>query len=147
MTIKADSSGLFELANDIAQLRLGMNARAGHALDTYSALIAERMEDSILHDPKTGRMYGTHQSSAPGEAPANWSGELARSIYIDRKGSNQYVTRREVGASAPHATVLEFGGITDSHNYIAPRPFVAPAYDLYYEDMITAVADEIMAGF
>lgn len=53
--------------------------------------------DSILEKPKHGRIYLVrkgkrlyrHQASAPGEAPANLSGTLRRSLGFDVRGSNQ----------------------------------------------------------
>jgi hypothetical protein len=42
--------------------------------------IAERARQNIMTGPKTGRVYGSHQASAPGESPANETGDLAESI-------------------------------------------------------------------
>lgn len=40
----------------------------------------------IKNPPKTGRMYGKHQASAPGEPPANWTGKLLKSVKYKAYG-------------------------------------------------------------
>lgn len=41
---------------------------------------AETLRSRIMSPPKTGRRYGAHQASAPGEYPANETGTLASGI-------------------------------------------------------------------
>lgn len=54
---------------------------------------------------KTGRMYGSHRASAPGEAPANETGRLARSTnYGVRNWQQGYI-----GESVDYAKFLELG--------------------------------------
>lgn len=78
------------------------------------------MQNHILEEmtaPKSGRMYGTHQASAPGEYPAVWFGELFDSITVKK-------TPRQVRliVNAKHGVYLEYGTV-----HMAPRPFIAPA--------------------
>ena len=72
----------------------------------------------VLKGPKTGRIYGRHQASAPGEAPANDTGFLAGSIRIDINQKWEVDLR----ALAPYAVHLEYGT-----RKMAPRPFLRPA--------------------
>jgi hypothetical protein len=62
-------------------------------IDMGRALV-RRGQDSIRKDPKTGRIYDVpkrlraivgkryHQASAPGESPANFTGELAKGLHF-----------------------------------------------------------------
>lgn len=76
----------------------------------------------ILDPPKTGRVYRIgnkrHQASAPGQAPANLSGVLRRSVDFNVKGS----TELEFGAKADYAKYLEQGT-----QKMAARPYLLPA--------------------
>lgn len=77
----------------------------------------------IRHTPKTGRLYSFgsghyHQASAPGEAPAELTGALARSIGHQVSGHNKLT----VGNRVSYGHELEFGG-----GRTAPRPHLRPA--------------------
>ena len=72
----------------------------------------------ILVGPKTGRMYGTHRASAPGESPANQTGRLAKSGDYKVHGSSSMT----VGETIPEAKFLE-----DGTRNMAPRPHVIRA--------------------
>lgn len=68
---------------------------------------------SILKKPKSGRVYlirrggrlRRHQASAPGEAPANFTGNLRRSLDFIVQGSKEMT----FGADADYAKFLELG--------------------------------------
>lgn len=83
-----------------------------------SEYMANEMKKSIASGKKSGKRYGSHSSSAPGQAPANWTGKLLKSIRIQKtKGlSFVYVT-------AKYAEFLEFGT-----SKMRPRPFIIPAF-------------------
>lgn len=91
------------------------------ALAMQAQSIAQR---SILKGPKTGRMYGRHRASAPGEAPANDLGFLAANIRVD---TPEKFTARLV-SNAPYSIFLEYG----TRN-MAARPFIRPAGDAIKE--------------
>jgi HK97 gp10 family phage protein len=81
----------------------------------------------MIHSgPKTGAVYGKHQASAPGEAPASDTGNLARSIKVKFDLKQGWAV---VKATAPYAFWLEFGTTR-----MAPRPFMGPAF-LMSKDM------------
>lgn len=78
----------------------------------------------IQKGPKTGRIYMKgkkgnipHQASAPGEAPATDTGNLARNINAIHIGTAHY----RVVSSAEYANI-EFG-----RRRVAPRPYMRPA--------------------
>ncbi len=84
---------------------------------TAASKIGKRVQEVIREPGRTGRMYGTHQASAPGEPPANWTGELADSVTIEPgPGHSAYMI---VGAE--YGPWLEYGTV-----HMAPRPFVEP---------------------
>lgn len=67
--------------------------------------IVKEVKRLIMTGPKTGRMYGSHQASAPGEPPANKTGRLVNSSSYKLRGSYQM----EVGEDASYAGFLENG--------------------------------------
>ena len=73
----------------------------------------------VQQPPKTGRFYGRHQASAPGEAPATDTGALVGSIVAEPQPENMSAV---LVARMPYAVHLEFG----TRN-MAARPFLAPA--------------------
>lgn len=84
--------------------------------------MAKEMKKSILSGAKSGRQYyingARHTSSAPGQAPANVTGDLVRSIEVSK--SNNKAT---VSISKDYAVFLEFGT-----SKMRPRPFILPAF-------------------
>lgn len=80
---------------------------------------AEAAVKQSMNEPKTGLMYGGHQASAPGEAPAIDTGNLVNSIQVEFQ--NNYETGI-VYTNAEYAEALEYGGA-----HVAARPFMEPA--------------------
>lgn len=83
-----------------------------------------QLRSLIRNPPASGRFYGRHQASAPGEAPASRSGKLARSAGY-RAGSND---RLEVGVgdgtdSMEYARYLE-----EKTKLMEARPYVLRAH-------------------
>jgi hypothetical protein len=84
--------------------------------------LVEEARKSILQGPKTGKIRRIkrkrHQSSAPGEAPANLSGLLKRSIAYQQRGGDQMV----FGARTDYAPFLELPDVLN-------RPFLITSID------------------
>jgi HK97 gp10 family phage protein len=89
--------------------------------------IVKEMKRLITTGSKTGRMYGSHQASAPGESPANKTGKLAESGNYKLRGSRQM----EVGEEADYAIFLELGT-----KRMRPRPHVMAAINNKAGDML-----------
>lgn len=70
-----------------------------------------------MAEPKSGRLYGSHRASAPGEMPAIDTGNLA-AIKTEKIRRGHWATYTEA-EYAPH---LEFGT-----SQMLPRPFFVPA--------------------
>ena len=74
--------------------------------------------------------YKYHRASAPGEAPATDTGNLANSIYSRMLGGAE----GEIGSTAEYAAGLEFGGA-----HVAPRPSLGPAVKAEWPAFETAM--------
>ena len=85
---------------------------------------------SVRAKDKSGALYSRprgegrqkYRASAPGEAPARFSGHLVGHIrmYPAKRGRSRAVAW--VGSTSPHAHLLEFGTVN-----MKPRPFMGPA--------------------
>ena len=83
---------------------------------------------------KSGRWYGDHQASAPGEAPAVDDALLINSIQQSPvvNGSG------EVYTNAEHAVIMEHGAPMAN---IEPRPFFAPAAEAARPNFMRKMGD------
>jgi len=100
--------------------------RCRDAQDEAARALKWRINNLITTGSRSGRMYGSHQASAPGEPPARLSGNLAKSIKIQRV--NQYATA--VRVTEEYAIFLEYGT-----GKIEPRPFMTVAATLAQKAM------------
>ena len=89
---------------------------------------------------RTGRMYGDHQASAPGEPPAPLSSDLRRSITHTPVIWEGDVASAEVGTDRPYGRILEFGGVTSHGVRILPRPYFSATW-LEEEERIQQILD------
>ena len=101
---------------------------------------------------RTGRMYGDHQASAPGEPPAPLSTDLRRSITHTPVTWEGDIASAEVGTDRPYGRILEFGGIISrvSKNgkayviRILPRPYFSATW-LEEEEHIQQILDKAVS--
>lgn len=93
-------------------------ARAFAGVEETADFFLDRVKDDILNSPKSGRMYGSHQASAPGEAPANWTGDLEKSLNKSILSRSVYKYKVKVSSGIFYAPLLEGGT-----NRVAARPF------------------------
>lgn len=103
--------------NHFPRIRRDLQHRTAGVVTAALTNIRERAVAS-MGGAKSGRTYGTHQASAPGEAPAILFGQLSDSIDIELTSGNSGIvyTTDEKG---PH---LEYGTIN-----MEPRPWLTPA--------------------
>ena len=92
--------------------------QAGNVISDSSVYMAEEMKKSISSGAKSGKRYGNHNASAPGQAPANWTGKLLKSIKVQKTKGVAFVY-----ITAKYAEFLEFGT-----SKMRPRPFIIPAF-------------------
>ena len=95
---------------------------------------------------KTGRIYVInnqfHQASAPHEAPANLSGELARHVdYIVRGHSQMEFGDKKQSGKAPIGKFLELGTIK-----MKPRPHIKTTVQEKYKDTQVSLVDWVRRG-
>ncbi len=105
----------FDPSKLTADMRLTIMAGVVRATE----LVRTEVIDLILRSPHTGKMYGKHQASAPGEPPASNKGNLVNMI------TTRYDTRQLTGTvidGSEYGPMLEFGTQT-----IEPRPHMRPA--------------------
>lgn len=102
-------------------------------------VMAENMKKSILTGAKSGQQYFSngrrHQSSSPGQAPANNTGALVRSIKVKKNGRNATIT-----ISKDYAIYLEFGT-----SKMRARPFIIPAFlktKKWFTDKLNSIASK-----
>jgi len=100
--------------------------RCRDAQDEAARTLEWRIHNLITTGSRSGRMYGKHQASAPGEPPARLSGKLSKSIEFRRV--NQYAS--SVRVTKEYAIFLEYGT-----GKIQPRPFMTVAAKLAQQAM------------
>ena len=105
--------------------------------------IRDDAAERILQGPKTGRLYrrgggdAVHQASAPGEAPADESGELANNI-IAALDEVETRLRADIIANSVHGIYMELGDPS--------RPFLTPASEAETPRFQKGVADAVGEG-
>lgn len=106
-----------QFRNNLPRITHRVHSNAGRVVRQTVAEIEARIKTSFS-EPKHGEVYGAHQASAPGEAPAIDHGILAGSV----QAYMETATKGGVGVGAEYGPHLEYG--TDT---IEPRPFMVPA--------------------
>lgn len=94
------------------------------ASDSANSL-AKEMKKRITTGAKSGKTYGNHTSSAPGQSPANWTGELVNSISAINEGK-----KSKVIVNANYAEFLELGT-----SKMRARPFILPSIQKVKKDL------------
>jgi phage gpG-like protein len=122
-----------------------------------AGLILEGEWKQLLLTPGRGRMYGTHQASAPGDPPAPDTATMQRSIThqpIDestlRVGTNiKYAAHLEFGTlprKSQKKPVAGRGRLGSRLGGVAPRPHARPAFTRAEPNMTAALANELRSG-
>ena len=110
--------------------------RMGRAVVAGGFVLETAVKISMSAASHTGRRYGGHQASAPGETPAVDTGGLVNSIATELISSSATDAWAQVGTDKDYAEALEFGhvnrtraGTEDVATFTQPRPFMRPGYD------------------
>lgn len=117
-TVKME--GLDELQAALGKLSKDAEKRVDAAVQATGLEVRGDIVKRIQRGPATGRVYGNHQASAPGEAPATDTGRLVNSTVYKREGR----ISASVGSDLAYAAMLEFGT-----SKIDPRPAWIPALE------------------
>ena len=96
-TIKVEIDGLSQLLAQLAKVQdvgedVVLETIVDLVTDTHALAVA-----GIEGGPKTGRTYGIHTASAPGQYPASDTGRLAGSVRMETPGGGDRTGR--VGTS------------------------------------------------
>jgi len=130
MRMRLEVFGIEALQSEMEKLLVDADSAAAETMNFVAQSAGLRAKNKIRQGGRSGRIYEiagrTHQASAPGEPPANLTGQLADSITWTR------MTEREgsfasAGTNDPKGRTLEFGGFNESGKYVEPRPFMLPA--------------------
>ena len=107
---------------DIKTIKRKHEIALKNALNDIGSEVVNETANLIFNGPKTGRIYqyrgARHQASSPGEAPANRTGRLAKSVDYKVRSHNEMT----VGESAEYAGFLENGT-----RKMKPRPHLIVA--------------------
>jgi HK97 gp10 family phage protein len=124
-----------------ARLRRNLERLAGdqrrqaqrNGIEAGLRVIETNVKTSMTGD-KGGVVYGRHQASAPGEAPAIDTGNLFNSFEL----GDVTPTLGSLGTNAEYAEPLEYGT-----SRMEPRPFLRPAVDEHEGEILDAVSRTI----
>ena len=90
----------------------------GEVVEDTILRIEERIKVGMA-GPKSGRLYGRHQASAPGEMPAVDLGNLVANVNAEMVDQTNGIVHT---GSVDYAVHLEYGTVR-----MAARPFMTPA--------------------
>lgn len=141
--------------NNVNSLKVKLNAIGKTTAQEVSKAIRRgglRIENNaaqkIVNPPKTGRIYPSkyrkgafHQASAPGESPAADSGRLDQSITSVMTQEGPEVYQSQTGSNVDYGTYLELGTAK-----IAPRPWLAPAFEEEKDKVIADIKAAVVRG-
>lgn len=116
--------------NNFAKIAAELEAGASRAVRLAAFHINERLQ-AKFREPKSGRWYGSHRASAPGQAPAIDFGTLASSYRVIEVDKFKAV----VASSSEEAPLQEYG----TRN-MEPRPHLYPAAEEERPDFEKAIA-------
>jgi HK97 gp10 family phage protein len=124
--------GLGNLQRALQALGDGASAALGKAVLAGGFALEGKIKES-MGEQKSGRMYGKHQASAPGEAPAIDTGALLNSINTELTAATPTKAEGQVATNQVYAPPLEFGT-----SRMAARPFMRPAADKHQDKVAEA---------
>lgn len=141
--MKVVLQGLEKVRANIVAARTKRTKLIFRAIKLAAYKVQAHARNSILRDTKSGIKWPHlgSQSSAPDEAPANQTGNLARNIVVlsDETTGFAYVLSR-----APYSAALEYGAIRNKGSEmftLAPRPFMRPALEVNRDAIRKMIAD------
>lgn len=141
--ITIDTRGLDLAAESIDRLDKIVRNMAEHVQMDAKAAMTGTKSGRVYKRGKTKRgKPKVHRASAPGEAPARDTGNLANAIAVRQVGKlvwEIYVMQKAIKYAIP----LEFGA---PNRQLAPRPFLTPAVNRIRKPFEKAVEKAIFGG-
>jgi hypothetical protein len=122
--------------------------KSGRIYGTKLGVSKFRVKNEVRVTPTILKKSGKHVASAPGEAPAKWTGKLRKSLDFQVIGANKQSLTFGINQSrwgCDYAQYLEYKdllGMTGRWK-IAPRPFVSRAYKENKERIVAKMQEAI----
>lgn len=116
------------------QVMDAVRGAASRGLDKGMVILHKEVVRLITKTPKTGRMYGSHQASAPGEPPATHFGTHLAGFKIQKTGP----LKASLINTDPNHARLELG----TQN-MRPRPHMIPALTNVASKILEAINNEV----
>lgn len=120
--------------DDLA-VKAAVRAAASRGVRKGTEIVRREAVSLVVETPKTGRVYGNHQASAPGEPFASDTGQTLQSINT---GFDESTLTGTVAASAENAARMEMG--TEK---MAPRSFMRPALENTRKEVVQTIKREV----
>jgi hypothetical protein len=124
-----------------AEVLAALELAVGGAVKQTGDEMAAGMRAEMLA-AKSGAMYGSHQASAPGEAPANWHGKLLETIQNEVLGPAEVSVNVGSHETQYFVDYLEFGS---AGGKIAARPMVQPAAEAIKPVLVENITKAVQA--
>lgn len=135
--VKVEIKGLKEVNAALKAYGKDLGNSMAIIVDATALEAVTDVRNAIKGPPKTGNEYPRgakiHRASAPGEAPADDSGTLVNSTYIEDRGRNS----KAIGSRLPYAYILEFGWFPNPKE--TERPSWRPAVQRIIPKMLERV--------
>lgn len=119
---------------NIKAIRMAMYFIGKDLVKTSQELIQSKDKSGRVYKLKSGTVTRLHQSSAPGEAPANFSGNLRKSLGFEVRGADQLEFGSRSGAptaglSNKQAVAKYSKFLEEGTSKMAPRPYLKPSFE------------------
>ena len=126
------------IKNNVKEILASMKGdRLGRAVMAGGFIVEGAAKISMSATSHSGRMYGKHRASAPGETPAVDIGNLVNSINTELASTSDTEAWANVGTNVEYAEPLEMGT-----SKMAARPFLRPAFDNNLEQVKAVIKNE-----
>lgn len=115
-------------------IRMAMYFIGRDLVNTSQEMIQSKNKSGRVYLKRLGRVTRTHQASAPGEAPANFTGTLRKSLGFEVRGADQleFGSRNgppAAGLSDRQAVAKYSKFLEEGTSKIAARPYLKPSFD------------------
>ncbi len=137
--------GTKELSKKISELSPELQTTTARILHGGAKKIGEDIKSSMALSPPSGKTYGSHTASSPGNPPRIDTTDLVNAVTTQPKQFSGNVKETLVGVfkgsgQEKKAIWLEFGT-----KHIAERPFARPAYLTNRADILKNVKRALKA--
>ena len=138
MAIEGKLIGLEGFKSKLKRIDGAVNRGAKMEMGKLIAEMHEEVVTTISRGGRSGRVYGNHQASAPGEAPKTDTGELVASMRPSVLSTKRHI-EGTISADAKHAAPLEFKPASRGG-----RPFMRPLYKRWRRRITKRLEHNIM---